>query len=534
MLKRKALLLIMIFATTVIFAACGSGRGRNENGEDYTLGQPEESPAEAPRPVAPVPPVLPPPPTPPPPPPPEHITFESGVLGVKFSVDNVPAWDFGLWSRGSIRTPLMFHNSWEIVDGRDMSITFEFSMETAHPSEWQGIFAGMEPISWGRMTWEHPAEPTSVFVTGHGLTVVEYAQRIYRRWYPDDVEHTVKLFIFRRDGRDYREMPGTQEFFFAMLEVPADVIEYFYDDALAVINSLQFYETAAVSILPTEAARSIGITAYNYPRIDGSTSTIPLVWELFRAMFGESHHYRPWYASRTIPAYELLIAEYVDLILTPDPSAFVLGLAEAAGVELEFIPVAAEALVFITGADNPVTDITMQQILDIYTSMSITNWAELGGHYGRIIPFSRNPHSGSQTLMDNMVLAGHPVHPGLSQFEISGMADMLSSVVNIGWYVGDALRSPYDFGLGYTVYFFLQQQSYWMNRWGYNVNILSLDGIFPSHETILSGEYPLTTNYFAVIRADTPDNHPARKIAEWLLTPAGQNAVRAAGLGTLF
>ena len=83
--------------------------------------------------------------------------------------------------------------------------------------------------------------------------------------------------------------------------------------------------------------------------------------------------------------------------------------------------------------------------------------------------------------------------------------------------------------LGYTVYFYLPQAT-----WGTDIlRILDIGGVTPSHATILSGEYPLTANYFAVIRADTPADDPARQIAQWLLTPAGQEAVREAGLGTL-
>ena len=79
----------------------------------------------------------------------------------------------------------------------------------------------------------------------------------------------------------------------------------------------------------------------------------------------------------------------------------------------------------------------------------------------------------------------------------------------------------------YTVFFFLDAAA--LNR--YNLKILALDGVFPSRETILSGEYPLATNYFAVIRADTPDGCPARLIANWLNSPEGQALVEAAEFG---
>jgi len=333
-----------------------------------------------------------------------------------------------------------------------------------------------------------------------------------------------------------------------MLDTRAANFENYYGYAREVINSLQFLEGAAMRYTPTEQADSIGITRTNFPRIDGSTSTIPLTQEIIRVMFApdgtlpshDHRFYEPQHASRTVPSYELLIANYLDMILVPDPSDYVLNLAEEAGVELEFFPVAVEALVFITSIQNPVSDITTEQILQIYTDRSITNWAELNGDYGRIIPLNRNPHSGSQTLMDNLVLEGRTLHPALMPYAQDMMGHMISSTANPMWWVlgyrNDA-DDPYEipmhgnYALGYTVYFLLRALDMWYDEM---VKPLSLNGVFPSRETIMSGEYSLTTNYFAVIRADTPQNHPARKLVNWLLTQEGQDAVEAARLGRIW
>ena len=312
--------------------------------------------------------------------------------------------------------------------------------------------------------------------------------------------------------------------------------EQYYADARAIVESFMFLDNATIGLEPSETARSLGITAYNYPRMDGSTSVISLVSSLIQNMFEPQdddrffmwqQYDRVFSLSRTIPAYELLIGGYVDLIFVPEPSAHVLELAEAAGVELEFTPIAMEALVFITTINNPVDNITMEQVLQIYTDMSITNWAELGGYDGLITPHSRKLHSGSQTLMDNLVLQGREIHPDLRRFLVGGMFTMLDEVERFhpdGWLgPGPYEREPNTFALGYTVSGFL-------NRQDTIIKALAIDGVFPSRETILSGEYPLITNYFAVIRADSPADSPARRIAHWLATPEGQVVVESAGL----
>ncbi len=49
-----------------------------------------------------------------------------------------------------------------------------------------------------------------------------------------------------------------------------------------------------------------------------------------------------------------------------------------------------------------------------------------------------------------------------------------------------------------------------------SIKILAYDGVAPTSETILSKEYPLSINYYAVVRKDLPEDHPARKIVNWL------------------
>jgi hypothetical protein len=58
--------------------------------------------------------------------------------------------------------------------------------------------------------------------------------------------------------------------------------------------------------------------------------------------------------------------------------------------------------------------------------------------------------------------------------------------------------------------------------------LLGIDGVKPSRETIMRGEYPVEDHYYAVIRKDTPEDHPARKLIDWILSDEGQTlAVRA-------
>ena len=464
-----------------------------------------------------------------------RIFYESGVLGIKLSIPDIPVWDFFVWGYANRDFPFLQHLGQ--LRGIPIMVSFSIGNFTVRPADWTPELFGDAALQMGHQTWAQTAElgePDEVFVTDNGITVVKYSQ-IAPAWGDTGNNVETVLFVFREDGRDYREIEERSTFFAAVLHAHFGTTEAYYDYALEVINGLQFHEGAEIQNVPTEEANSIGITTKNFPIIDGSTSVMPLFGEILQAMFAPPvddgtfetvRGYYPWRGSRTVPSYELLISGEVDMILVPDPSDFVLNLAEEAGVELQFTPVASEALVFITSANNPVSDIANEQVLQIYTDRTIANWAQLGGNDGRIIPLNRNPHSGSQTLMDNFILQGRELDPELIWYSIGGMDDMIGAAMRTQGYYEN--QTPDDFALGYTVYFFLSR--YYSNQ---QVKILSFDGVSPTRETILSGEYPLSTNYFAVIRADTPQEHSARKIINWLLTPSGQTAVETAGLGRI-
>ena len=57
--------------------------------------------------------------------------------------------------------------------------------------------------------------------------------------------------------------------------------------------------------------------------------------------------------------------------------------------------------------------------------------------------------------------------------------------------------------------------------------------MYPDSETIADGSYPLSNNTYIVIRKDSPENSPERKMAEFMLTDEGQLCVELAGFGRL-
>ncbi|MCL1878690.1 MAG: substrate-binding domain-containing protein [Defluviitaleaceae bacterium] len=436
---------------------------------------------------------------------------------------------------------------------------FELSEGTGHLESWvrtseYEFWTGLLP----RNSWVQPDSPSDIFVTENGIIVVRY-EHTSSEWIGWDItpeehltwdwdtmpprrydEYITAVYFFRQDGRDVRDF-GAQIFYYAVTFAPADIFAERDAQVRGILESIRFGDVPEISLTPSEMADALGIDGSNFPRINGSTSTIPLVQNIFMTMYASGRglddmHISMWDwspywiagAARTIPSYELLIGNYVDLILVPEPSAAALAIAEESGIELEFTPVAVEALVFLTSMENPVTDITREQLLAIYSDRSITNWEELGGLDGAIIPLNRNLHSGSQTLMDNLVLRQEEMHESLAPYQIGGMEDMLGAI-NHAWVLYDMPENT--FTIGYTVYYFLQQQPVVPPL--DSIRVMSFEGITPTSETIASGEYTLTTHYYAVIRADSPADSPERLIRDWLISDDGQDAVERATLGRI-
>ena len=301
-------------------------------------------------------------------------------------------------------------------------------------------------------------------------------------------------------------------------------------------------DPALTKMVPTEVANELGITKENYPRIDSSTSTFSLVqslyWKMFTFVDYDDYDARigpPQAPAKTIPSYKGLIAGDVDLIIVPDPSQEVRELEKKSGVELEYIQIGVEGLVFITSKDNPVSNITIEQANQIYADMAITNWSQLGGKNGEILALCRNDDSGSQAQFDNLVMGeGKEINQKLvEKYTLDDMQTMVSTVSGETrlWRDGKEIQTGDNFPLGYSVYYYLQ--AFEDEEMVGNIKELSVNGVLPTAKTIDAKEYPLAMGYFAVIRKDTPQDAPERIIANWMTTMDGQEEVAYAGLGKI-
>jgi len=251
------------------------------------------------------------------------------------------------------------------------------------------------------------------------------------------------------------------------------------------------------------------------PVLDGAAALVPVYAALIQAVypqgsvtfeggaFSDDNYYGENFAPdskmqyrNTLRGFRALVDGDADILFCAAPSEEQMQYAAQRGVKLTLTPIGREAFVFFVNGQNPVDDLSVAQVRDIYGG-AIRNWRQVGGPDRIIDPVTRLQGSGSQSAMEAF-MGDRPMAP----------------------------KSPlalFGGGLGYSFRFYL------LDMVGdANVKVLSLNGVYPSRESIQTGAYPLTIPFYAACRADDPNENVGRLI-DWLLSPAGQALVEATG-----
>ena len=206
-----------------------------------------------------------------------------------------------------------------------------------------------------------------------------------------------------------------------------------------------------------------------------------------------------------------------DIIFVTSPSADELNLAAEYGVKLTIEPVCYDSFVFITHVDNPVDNLTSEQIRDIYSGR-ITNWNDTGGADEEIVAYQRERGSGSQTAMEEMVMNGiHMMDAPVHRF--TGMGELVERIAEYE-------NAPN--AIGYTFKYYIDRL--YINK---NIKILSVDGVEPNDDNVRNNMYSFTASYNAVIRS-TDAYDVGGKFLNWLLSKEGQSVIAQAGYVTRF
>ncbi len=244
------------------------------------------------------------------------------------------------------------------------------------------------------------------------------------------------------------------------------------------------------------------------PVIDGAAALFPVYSAFVNACYPsdsvgfENGEFSPDSAMQyrnTLRAYKALADGDADIVICAAPSEEQVKYAANKGVEFELVPIGREGFVFIVNADNPIDDLTDEQLRGIYSG-KYRSWKQLGGKNKPIGAVRRINGSGSQSVMEKFMVE-EPILPDYDVFMGSCIA------YTFRYYVQDVI------GEG-------------------GVKMLSVNGVYPDTQSISDGSYPLTCQFYAVYRKGDDDPN-IKRLIDWILSDQGQEIIEKSGYSRL-
>lgn len=181
--------------------------------------------------------------------------------------------------------------------------------------------------------------------------------------------------------------------------------------------------------------------------------------------------------------------------------------AGAKGVNLKPTIVAYDGLAVIVNANNPLKNLTRQQVEQIFSG-DIRDWSAVGGAPGKISIYTRNTSSG--TYSDFKELA-------MSKRDYAGGSQKMAGNEQIAAEVG---KNPN--GIGYVGLAYLKAAG---------IKVISVDGALPSPETVRSKKYPYARPTFYYTNGEPSGD--ASKFIAFTLSGEGQKIAEQVGFVTV-
>lgn len=171
------------------------------------------------------------------------------------------------------------------------------------------------------------------------------------------------------------------------------------------------------------------------------------------------------------------------------------------------IRVAMDGLAVYVHKNNPVKQLTMAQIKDIFTG-KVTNWKDVGGANKPILLYSRENNSGTYEFFKEHVLQKQDFASNAQH--MAGTAALINAVS----------KDPNSIGFGGAAY-------------AKNVKAVAVakdassKGVLPNDASIHSGEYPISRFLYFYLNQKPAGN--VKKFIDWVISPAGQKIVTEVG-----
>ena len=171
--------------------------------------------------------------------------------------------------------------------------------------------------------------------------------------------------------------------------------------------------------------------------------------------------------------------------------------------------VALDGIAIITHQENSVSDLTTDQLKNIYNG-TINNWSEVGGEDMGIVVIGREAGSGTRGAFE----------------EIMGLEDQCSysqEIDSTGAVVGKVESTPG--AIGYVSLDVIENSS---------AKVLAVDGIEANPENIKSGTYTLSRPFVMATKGEISEQRPeVQELFNFLKSDEGKELIQKVGLVTV-
>lgn len=166
--------------------------------------------------------------------------------------------------------------------------------------------------------------------------------------------------------------------------------------------------------------------------------------------------------------------------------------------------VALDGVAVVVNPDNSVTDLTVDQIAQIYKG-EVTNWSELGGADQEIAVLGREDGSGTRSAFEEIVGVG-----GECKYtnEYSSTGDVIGQVASNPGAIGYASLSAVD----------------------ETVAAVKVDGVAPSEETVKDGSYTLQRPFVMVTKDGVELSAAAQGFLDFVMSDEAAQYITMAGV----
>ena len=249
------------------------------------------------------------------------------------------------------------------------------------------------------------------------------------------------------------------------------------------------------------------LTVEDFPALDGSTACIPLMAQMLADTTGMDLEEAQSSISVSTTAYAwesfgLYNTDTKMLVVYEAPDSVKEEL-EAANVQLEQKPIGVDALVFIVNEDNPVTDLTQQQLRDIYAG-KITNWKEVGGDDGEIVLVGREAGSGTRDGFESIV-------------DVKDSCKYAQELTATGAVISAVEANP--LAIGYAS----------LSAVGDTVAMVTVEGVECSEDTVKDGSYKIQRPFVFVTNKSVTLSEQAQAFVDFATSKDAADLIRTAG-----